>query len=372
MKIIVKILIILLIAEAYGCKEVVRKNNGTATLNQKVSIKKNEQDTFLHKEKLADKKHKNIELKRDTISHGYTHYHPDSIAKWNAQVIAAKEKYTLKPDKDTKFFTIDPNTGKVKGCPLIKFKGYLDDAYWEQRKRERKLFRKKFAELLPKIRKDIMQGHENELWYGDPDNVKITGEPEAIHSGRGPVGSLFTKNGKIIVVPVGYPHGGAMDEILFYDKNIKLISRYKLDKTLQMPNVSLNAEETFVIVSDGVSGDFYFFTIDGKLERKGNFNKLTGDKGTSYGKPNISKTGKYWSLSNNLTYIFDSNGDLVLKVPYLILKICDENKRIFFTETIDVLNRISLFHIFNFKTYKLEYISDSFKNKNYYYEYKCK
>lgn len=291
--------------------------------------------------------------------------HPDSIVKWNAQVLADMDKYKVKPDKNTKMFTIDPNTGQVQGCPHIKLKGILDEKYYAEEKKTRDSLRQKFASYKPLLRPIIMQGSD-ELWYGDPKNVEIEGTPEAVHSGRGPTGYIFNKSGTRLIVPVGYPHGGRMQEIYFFDSNHNLLAKHKLDNALDMPYVNLNAEETFVTVSSGVSGDFYFYSIDGKLERKGNFNKLTGDNSNSYGYNYISETGKYWVLSNNLNYIFDRYGKVIKKLNIGGNCLIDEvNNNIFYTYG-------SQISIYNLVSQTLEFQSDFwlkdnigfFKNRN--------
>lgn len=296
---------------------------------------------------------------------GHKKPHPDSIAKWNAQVLAEMEKYKVQPDENTKMFTIDTITGEVHGCPLIKLKGILDEKYYAEEKKTRDSLRQKFASYKPLLRPIIMQGSD-ELWYGDPKNVEIEGTPEAVHSGRGPTGYIFNKSGTRLIVTVGYPHGGRMDEIYFFDNNNNLLAKHKLDKALDVPYVNLNAEETFVIVSNGVSGDFYFYTIDGKLERKGNFNKLTGDNSNSYGYNYISETGKYWVLSNNLNYIFDRYGKEVRKLNIGGNCLIDEvYNNIFYTYG-------SQISIYNLVSQTLEFQSDFwlkdnigfFKNRN--------
>jgi len=230
--------------------------------------------------------------------------HLDSIKKWNAELISEKEEFRIMANAETQTFSIDRNSGEVIGCSLLAFKGISDDKFWSDIKENRKELENKFTKIKPKIRSNIMENKKRELWYGDPKNIEIEGTPEAVHSGRGPTGYLYSNNGKHLIVPVGYPHGGMTDELFFFNGN---------------------AEQTFVIVSDKVNGDFYFFKTDGSLERKGNFNKITGSKGTSYGKPVISRTGKFWMLQNNLGYLF-KNDLLVTKIDGNNCFIDEDNK----------------------------------------------
>ena len=310
---------------------------------------------------------------RDSVLRNYVDHRkppPDSIKKWNAQVLEEKKKYALKPDSNTKFFTINPETGEVNGCPLIKFKGVLDDAYWEKQKKKRDSLRAKFASIRPKLRSVIMKGKKNELWYGDPKNVEIEDTPEAVHSGRGPVGFLYSDDETKLIVPVGYPHGGMMDEIFFFDTKGKLLTKHKLDRPLNMPSVEFNTEQTFVIVSDGVKGDFYFFKSNGELFKKGNFNKLTGDKGTSYGKPMISESGKYWVLNNNLRWFFNKNGVNVLKSNLFVIDL-DENLNLALCyEFSNIFTKEGRLFILNIEKNIISYSSNIIYTKNYRYEIK--
>lgn len=280
--------------------------------------------------------------------------HPDSIKSWNVQVLDKKEKLKVKPISKTKMFSIDSNSGKVAGCPFIKFKGFIDNQYWKNQKEKNNKLRFTFEEVRPKIRSVIMEGKE-ELWYGDPVNGK---SEETAHSGRGPTGFLYDDNGKYLIVSVGYPHGGMMDELFFFNRNGEFISKTILDRPLNMPYVEFNSEQTFVTVSDGVNGDFYFFKTDGSLERKGNFNEVTKDRGTSYGRAVISKTGKYWMLNNNIDYIFDSNENFQTKIVI--------GGSSFFIEDKDIIIYTygSQISILNLSTNQLLYQSDYWAGDN--------
>ena len=333
-----------------------------------------------HKEEVKSANTQAIENKkerypdaRDSVLRNYVDHrkpHPDSIKKWNAQVLEEKKKYTIKPDSDTKFFTINPETGEVSGCPLIKFKGVLDDVYWNDQKNKRDSLRAKFAAIRPKLRAVIMKGKENELWYGDPKNVEIEGTPEAVHSGRGPVGFLYSDDNIKLVIPVGYPHGGMMDEIFFFDIDGNFLSKTVLDRPLNMPTVDFNDEQTFVIVSDGVRGDFYFFKFNGELFKKGNFNELTGDRGTSYGKPIISKSGKYWVLNNNLRWFFNKKGVNVLKSNLSVIDL-DENLNVALCyEFSNIFTKEGRLFILNIEKNIISYSSNILYTKNYRYEIK--
>ena len=308
---------------------------------------------------------------RDSVLRNYVdHRKPpkDSIDKWNAEVMAQKKKYTLVPDENTRQFTIDPKTGEVHGCPYIIFKGILDDEFWVRRKSKNDSLRARFAAIKPKLRAAMMDGHKNELWYGDPKNVEIEGTPEAAHAGRGGIGFLYSDDGQYLIVPAGYPHGGTMDEIFFFDTAGKLLSKTTLDRPLHMPSVDFNTGQTFVIVSNGVSGDFYFFKPNGELYRKGNFNKLTGDRGTSFSKPTISKSGKYWILNNNLRWVFNEYGNNLLKTNLFILDIDEYNNIALCIDYLNLTEREVKLCLLNLDSNKLEYYSNNFNLKNFTYE----
>ena len=350
--------LIFLILFIFGCK-CSEKNTIQSTLTSNDVSTDLSEDS---KQKARDAELKNYLDKRKP--------HPDSIAKWNAQVMAEQQKYVAVPDDDTKFFSIDPETGEVLGCPLIKFIGFYDEKYYENAINRKDSLRNVLKALKPKLKPFIMEG-KDEMWYGDPKNVELTGgSPEAVHDGRGPVNVLFTKDGERIIVPAGYPHGGSIDEIFFFDDNLNLLAHHKLDRTLYMPYVSLNAEETYVILSNGVSGDFYFFTRDGKLERKGVVKDVTGDGGTSFGYCNISKNGEYWSLENNLTWLFNKEGKLISKFPYTIYKINEKSKNVLCIEYKNIFEKKLNFKIFSIDDWKLIYQTNDFNPKNFNYEFK--
>ncbi len=358
-KLILSIQILLLILVLVGCHG--------CSVNKKISSSEENTPNAPTQSELSDKK---VVHQLPTRSEGdHKKPHPDSIAKWNAQVLAEMEKHKVLPDENTKLFTIDPNTGEVQGCPLIKLKGILDEKYYAEEKKKRDSLRQKFELIKPILRPVIMQG-SNELWYGDPKNVEIEGTPEAVHSGRGPTEYIFNKSGTRLIVPVGYPHGGTLQEIFFFNNNNNLLANYKLDRPLDMPYVSLNAEETYVIVNSGVSGDFYFFTIDGKLERKGNFNKLTGDKSNSYGYNYISETGKYWVLSNNLSWLYSRNGELLSKFPYTLYKLNEKDNLVLCVNYTNIFQNKIVFKLFSIEPWNLIYQSTEFVSKNLNYEFK--
>lgn len=295
--------------------------------------------------------------------------HPDTIKKWDKELADNIEKYIAKPDAETKYFKIDENTGEITGCPLLKMNALTtgdvnvrEKNFYDSSKIIKEL-------LLPTIKAYTMESKPSELWYGDPRNVEIEGSPESVHSGVGPIGFLRTKDNSFIIVPIGYPHGGSMYEIIFLDQKGNLLNRYSFNKTLNAPNILFNKEETFVTISDSGTGDFYIFNIEGELFKKGNYNKLTGDKGTSYGFPLVSKTGKYWALRNNLKYIYRDD-ELVYISPLNIDYISELSDYAHYYRMVDRKTRTIDHYFIDLKKGTPKYIGKAITYpKNLYYEY---
>ena len=230
------------------------------------------------------------------------HIHPDSAKAINERVFAEIKMHRIEPDEDIKYFTIDKISGEVHGCPLIKLIGQFD---WRDDSLANALEDEKFKQILPKM--------EN-AWLGTKEI--IVSEEFPMGHDRYPDYGFFSSNDEYIIVPDGDFHSGSIDRIYFFNSKGELLKNYKLDRTIEVPNMGLNREKTFFMLSSGVGPDFYFFYPDGRVFKKGNFHKITGDGGTSYGNLNISKTGKFWILKNNLAWIYDINGKLVNKLSY--------------------------------------------------------
>jgi hypothetical protein len=237
--------------------------------------------------------------------------HPDSIKKWNDKVAIDKEQHTLKPDKDTKYFTIDENTGEVIGCPLLKLAGEYN---WKEDSINNAKEQAKFNKLLPKLEK---------AWLGTKEIVRSEEFPEG--EDRYPTHGLFSKNDEYLVVPDGFAHGGTVNKIYFFNKKGELVSKYELGFHLQVPNYRFNDEKTFFILSSSVSPYFYFFYPDGRLFKKGNYHEMTGDNGTSYGTPLVTETGKNWILKNNLNWVYKNENEFLNKIYGNIICINDNS-----------------------------------------------
>nr|MBP7274039.1 hypothetical protein [Saprospiraceae bacterium] len=236
-------------------------------------------------------------------------------------------------------FTIDENTGEVKGCPYLRLVGVYDkNQIWVEDSIKRVENKSRFKKLLPKLEK---------AWLGTKEIVKSDEFPDG--EDRYPTNGIFSSDGNYIAVPDGMAHGGYVDKIYFFDSYGNLLRKVLLDKELSIPICNFNTEGTFFIVSDGVQGDFYFFTAEGSLVRKGDFNKWTGDNGNSYGINMISKSGKYWLLRNNESFLFSRSNELISKL--LVggnTIIDDENNRVLFTYGSSIT-------VFNCETNKYEF-----------------
>lgn len=226
--------------------------------------------------------------------------HPDSLKKWSALYQKGLAQYVLKPDSNTIFFTIDPNTGKVNGCPILEFKGIYDwkkDSILLVREQE------KFDNIKPKLEK---------AWMGTKKIIVSDEFPEG--EDRYPSSGFFSKNDEFVIVPDGNAHGGTIDRVYFFDKRGNLLKLFKLGYNLNVPNFGMNSEKTFFVLSSSVSPKFYIFYPDGRIFMQGDYHKITKDHGTSYGAPIVSESGNYLVLRNNLSYLYDKNLNLLSKL----------------------------------------------------------
>jgi len=288
-------------------------------------------------EDLVEKVDENPKLHYDTNEPISGHIHPDSAKAVNERVLSEVKKQRIEPDSDTKYFTIDENTGEVNGCPLLKLTGQYN---WQEDSIINAKEKEKFKKLLPKIEK---------VWLGTKEIIVSDEFPEG-HD-RYPDYGYFSANDEYVIVPDGDFHSGSIDRLYFFNSKGELLNNYKLDNTIEVPNMGYNREKTFFMLSSSVGPDFYIFYPDGKVFKKGNFHEFTGDKGTSYGKLNISKNGKFWVLKNNLAWVYDMSRNLQLKLPYNGNCILDE-----VDSTITYSNEGNL-EIFNLFTKKLLYSS---------------
>lgn len=117
-------------------------------------------------------------------------------------------------------------------------------------------------------------------------------------------GGEFSPNGKYFISGKETEEG--IFNLMFFNNKGILLNSYTFDTPL-IAGTDFNDEGTFYMVWGKFTGDFYFFNLNGHVFKKGNFNKLTGDPNNSYKRPNISKTGAIWLLSNHECYIYKND-----------------------------------------------------------------
>jgi hypothetical protein len=95
---------------------------------------------------------------------------------------------------------------------------------------------------------------------------------------------------------------------------------------------------------------------------------MTGDRGTSYGKPVISESGKYWVLNNNLRWVFEQDGNNIMKTNLFISEIDEHEKIVLCHEYINLMSKEVKLYILNLESNKLIWYSNNFQLKNFSYE----
>ncbi len=230
---------------------------------------------------------------------------------------------TLQQTEQPKLFSIDEKTGRVVGCDLIQ--------------------------LSKKTNSSLQKSEQVSINVQQSLYKKIKKKGDVLFT-------MMTSDKKHLICLDG-SHGDYLNAIYFFDSKLKLVNKFVFDEA-QLFYVRFNESETFLCVSGQFNGNFYFFTTDGRLKNHGNFNKLTGDDGTSYGEINISKNGKIWLLQNNETWIYDNNESLVGKIKVSSnSKFDDTNDRIIY------INKDKI-HIYNYRTRKIDFISETMNNLN--------
>jgi hypothetical protein len=282
-------------------------------------------------------------------------YHKDSIVAWNKRASESIKQYTILPDANTKYFTIDPITGAVNGCPLIKFYGVFD---YKKDSINLTLDKLKFKKLLPEMEK---------AWIGTKDTSPSIEFPEGEE--HYPRHGYFSANDEYVVVPDGHTHGGTVDRVYFFDKKGKLLNKFILGKHLQSPTFGFNKEKTFFILSNGVGPEYYFFYPDGRVFKKGNYHEITFDKGTSYGMPMITANGKYYMLNNNLNWIY-SNDSLIKVLKNEVYQIDEKKGLLIHFKHKSIFSKYIQIEIIDFIRGKTIYTSNEvLRSKNYKFDF---
>ncbi|HMG16300.1 MAG TPA: hypothetical protein VK590_12670 [Saprospiraceae bacterium] len=222
---------------------------------------------------------------------------------------------------EPKIFSIDEKTGSINGLPFLKLilnRDLVTDSI------NNLVINKKINTFLNSSK--VKNKTNNEINFGkiSPDNkYYITGFED--------VSGLYS--------------------LFFFNASGELLNKFIFDNGF-IAYGDFNRSGTFYMVFGEFSGDYYFFTLDGKLVRSGNYNKTTGDKGTSYSQGDISTTGKTWLLSNNYTFLYDNNEKLIEKLPAIDYFLMDESKnKLIYTKDRQI-------YIYNYKNKEVEYVSN--------------
>lgn len=187
-------------------------------------------------------------------------------------------------DSNTKKIIFNDETGEVIGCDLIKYIGEVSfkedyDRQGEVNARVKCIFNKIGKEIRSQMDKNIE-------------------------------GGILSPDGKFLVCFMEYDDG--IQSLWFFDSSGIYLNHYVFEKP-QICYLDFNAASTYFMATGSFDGNFYFFTSNGVLTRKGNINELIPESTTSYGRSNISADGKIWLLSNSKTYLFDEKGGSKVK-----------------------------------------------------------
>ena len=221
----------------------------------------------------------------------------------------------------SKIFTIDESSGEVKCCDLIKHVNTLK--YSERNIAQNELSKTEKQNLFKKINKK-------------GDNLFTVSTKDKKHH-----------------VCIDASHGGYVNALYFFDSKFNFKNKFTFEK-LQILDVEFNSSENYLCVSGPFNGNFYFFSTEGKLITSGNFNQITGDRGTSYGKIGISTSGEFYMLCNNSCYIFTQKGVLIDKINGGVTSfyISENSRKIYL-----ILNQKIV--IYDVEEKKFKYSSDS-------------
>ncbi len=223
----------------------------------------------------------------------------DSMKRYTAAYFKKLETADSLRSISAKEFTLDEKTGEAQGCPYLKFVGsYNSLELWKEDSARIAANELKFKNLLPKLEKSWTNTKKS---LPKDDDEAIAEYPEY---------GYFSSDGKYVVA---VENEQVLTRLYFFDAAGNFLRKAKLDQPLDMPVVDFNTEGTFFMVSSRVEPSFYFFTADGKLLKKGNYNNWTGDDGGCYGSNAISKHGKYWILHNCENYIYNQTNQLIGK-----------------------------------------------------------
>lgn len=228
----------------------------------------------------------------------------------DSAIIASMEALAPRANSSTAIFSIDENTGQVKGCPMVKLREvYEEKDYGKIRSTGANI---EFSSLPAAFRQSIKSKIK-------PLLAEAGFQPEPEEEAKNPesyITNLFQLDNSYLAA-LGDPHGGGIKMLLFFDRDgAGLKHTIRLDAELPMPIFYINKPKSHIGLSSGVSSPFYVFNSSGGLLIKGDFNEYTGDSGTSYGPVVVSDRFEYMMLANNISYLYKGKNEVLKTVGH--------------------------------------------------------
>lgn len=237
----------------------------------------------------------------------------DSLNNWLKQYEKDIVDLAPKISESTKVLLIDTFNNKIINSTILKYKGiYIK----EKSNNNENIDRIKYEKLIPIISKN---------WTLDNDSFSSVEFPN-LKSLKNRT-SFDDASHNFLVVAETDSHGGGLSKIYFFNNHGILLNSIEFEKTILSPIFGFNNEKTFFYIASLVSPEIFIYKPDGTILLGGNYHSLTGDNGTSYGQPIVSKSGKYIILKNNLAWIFEDKV-LISKIKYNGLSVIDEENEL--------------------------------------------
>jgi hypothetical protein len=262
----------------------------------------------------------------------------DSLINWINDYKRTSIILAPKFSDKTQVIQIDTMTNEIINTSIIKYKGVHD---YEKIEKVEKL---KYDNILPIISKN---------WLPDNDSFSSVEFPE-LRSLKNRTGFYDASNNFLIVVETEH-HGGAFSKIYFFNKDGVLLNIMEYEKGILSPIFGFNNEKTFFYIASLVSPEIFIYKPDGTIFLSGDYHSITGDKGTSYGQPIISKSGRYIILKNNFAWIFEDK-ILLSKIKYSGVSVINEELELIAYEYQNIL------YISDIKENLVKYFFPSDKN----------
>lgn len=223
----------------------------------------------------------------------------------DSAIIASMDALSPRPNSSTARFSLDENTGIVKNCPIVKLmEVYEEKDYGKINSANANI---DFSSLPANFQQNIKSKIKSLL--SEPD-LKEEYEEE-VKDYDSYISYIYQLDASYLVA-IGDAHGGGIKMLLFFDSdNATMIKASRLDAELSLPIFYINKSKSHFGLSSSVSGSIYVFDSSGNLLVKGDFEGLTGDKGTSYGPVVVSDRFEYTMLTNNISYLFKGKKEVL-------------------------------------------------------------